>query len=220
MVDQMRRTFAQAALFSMLILLLGIMIGIWIDNYRLSSIREALSNADVDSNDATLLGIYLQTFGEDYCSVALEQNLAYNEKIYSEGRKIESKIESNVFTPEVQQEWRRYTLLQTQFWLNSVDLKEKCGFDYHTVVHLFRQKSDSTLENIDNKVQSGILLDLKERCGRQMMLIPITANMNLTVVDAVKNRFNITQYPAVIVDESFVFEGLTSKDTLSGLLKC
>ncbi|MBI2084014.1 MAG: hypothetical protein HYT70_00115 [Candidatus Aenigmarchaeota archaeon] len=216
----MKRIFAQAALFSLLILLLGIMIGIWIDNYRLSSIRESLSSADVNSDDARLLGVYLQRFGESYCNVALEKNLEYNDKIYSEGRDIERKIESNVFTPEVQQEWRRYSLLQTQFWLNSVDLKERCSFNYSTVVYLSRQNSDSTLEEIDSKVQSGILLDLKERCGRQMMLIPITADVNLTVVDAIKGQFNITQYPAVIVDESFVFEGLVSEDTLNELLKC
>lgn len=216
----MRRVYIQAGIFSLLVLLIGIMMGIWIDNFRLGGIRSALSEADINSNDARLLNSYLQRFGEDYCDVALEQNLAYNSKIYKEGKKIEDKINANIFTPEVEQEWRRYTLLQTQFWLNSIELKDKCDFDYHTVVHLFRQKNTTTTEDINNKIESSILLDLKEKCGNKMMLIPVTIDTNLIVVDAIVKQFNVSEYPAVIVDESFVFQGITAKNKLNDLLQC
>lgn len=216
----MNRFYIQAGIFSLFIFLIGIMVGIWIDNYRISSIRSSLAETDIDSNDARLLSSYLQRFGKDYCAVALEQNLAYNNKIYQDGREIEEKIDANIFTPEVEQEWRRYTLLQVQFWLNSIELKDKCDFDYHNVVHLFREKNATREEEIDNKVQSSVLLDLKEICGRKMMLIPVTFDTNLIVVDAVAKQFNIKEYPAVIIDESSVFQGLTSKETLNSLLDC
>lgn len=214
------KTYIQAGIFTIFIFLIGIMAGIWIDNYRIGSIRSALSESDINSADARLLGIYLERFGKSYCDIALEQNLAYNERIYQQGREIEKKIEANIFTPEVEQEWRKYTLLQVQFWLNSMKLKENCDFNYRNVVHLFRQKDTTTAEEINNKAQSAVLLDLKEKCGKKMMLIPITADVNLTVVDSIVKQFNITQYPAIIIDESIVFEGLTSKETLSSLLKC
>lgn len=216
----MRKVYIQAGIFSLLVFFIGIIIGIWIDNARLGNIRSTLSEADINSYDARLLNSYLQRFGKEYCNVALEQNLVYNDKIYEEGRKIEDKINANVFTPEVEQEWRRYTLLQTQFWLNSVELKEKCNFDYHTVVHLFRQKNTTTAEEISNKVQGSILLDLKDKCGKKMMLIPITVNTNLIVVEAVAKQFDISEYPAVIIDESFVFQGVTTEDKLNELLQC
>lgn len=216
----MKRVYVQAGVLSLFVFLIGIMVGIWIDNYRLGGIRSALSEADINSYDARLLNSYLQRFGKEYCDVALEQNLAYNNKIYEEGRKIEDKINANIFTPEVQQEWRRYTLLQTQFWLNSVELKEKCGFDYHTVVHLSRQKNTTTAEEINNKVQASVLLDLKEKCGSKMMLIPITADTDLIVVEAVAKQFDVSEYPAVIIDESFVFQGVTTGDKINELLQC
>ena len=214
------RVYIQAGIFSILVLFIGIMIGIWIDNTRLGSIRNALSEADINSYDARLLNSYLQRFGEEYCNIALEQNLAYNDKIYEEGRQIEEKISANIFTPEVEQEWRRYTLLQTQFWLNSVELKEKCDFDYHTAVYLFRQKDTTNAEEINNRVQSSILLDLKESCGNKMMLIPITRDTNLIVVESLAKQFDVTEYPAVIIDESFVFQGITESDKLNELLEC
>lgn len=216
----MRRVYIQAGILSLFVLLIGMMMGIWIDNYRLNTIRNALSEVDINSYDARLLNSYLQIFGNEYCDVALEQNLAYNNKIYEEGKKIENKLAANTFNTEAQQEWRRYTLLQTQFWLNSVELKEMCGFDYHTVVHLFRQKNTTVVEEVNNKVQSSILLDLKDVCGRKMMLIPITVDTDLIVVDAIAKQFDISEYPAVIVDESFVFQGVTTKDKLNELLQC
>ena len=216
----MKKVYIQAGVFSLLVLFIGIMLGVWLDNTRLGQIRSALSESDINSYDARLLNTYLQRFGKEYCNVALEQNLAYNDKIYKEGRKIEDKISSNVFTPEVQQEWRRYTLLQTQFWLNSVELKDKCDFDYHTVVHLSRQKNTTTTEEINNKVQASILLDLKEKCGNKIMLIPITADTNLVVVDAIVKQFSVSEYPAVIIDESFVFQGVTTMDKLNELFQC
>ncbi|MEK6909978.1 MAG: hypothetical protein AABW61_02785 [Candidatus Aenigmatarchaeota archaeon] len=216
----MRKVYIQAGILSLFVFSIGVMIGIWIDNTRLGGIRSALSEADINSYDARLLNSYLQRFGKEYCDIALEQNLAYNDKIYEDGRKIEDKINANIFTPEIEQEWRRYTLLQTQFWLNSVELKEKCGFDYHTVVHVFRQKNTTNAEDINNKVQASILLDLKDKCGKKMMLIPITIDTNLIVVEAVAKQFGISDYPAVIVDESFVFQGVTVKDKLNELLQC
>lgn len=216
----MRRVYIQAGIFSLFVFLIGIMIGVWIDNARLGSIRSALSEADINSYDARLLNNYLQKFGKIYCDVALEQNLAYNDKIYEEGKKIEKKIDANIFTPEIEQEWRRYTLLQTQFWLNSVELKEKCGFDYHTVVHLSRHTNTTTAEEISNKVQSSVLLDLKEKCGKKMMLIPITVDTNLIVVDAIVKQFGVSDYPAVIIDEDFVFQGMTTEEKLNELLRC
>ena len=216
----MNRIYIQASILSVFVLLIGIMIGVWLDNYRIGAIRNSLSESDINSYDARLLNAYIQNFGKEYCNVALEQNLKYNNKIYEDGKNIESKIDGNTFTPENQQESRQYTLLQTQFWLNSMELKNKCNFDYHTVVHLFRQHNTTTGESIDNKVQSNILLSLKEKCGNKMMLIPITVDTNLITVEAIAKQFNITGYPSVIIDESYVFQGLTNEDKLNSIVQC
>ncbi|MBI2547646.1 MAG: hypothetical protein HYW23_04375 [Candidatus Aenigmarchaeota archaeon] len=216
----MKRVYIQAGILSIFVLLVGVMIGMWLDNFRLDSIRNTLSESDINFNDARLLNNYFQKFGKDYCSSALQQNLAYNDKIYSAGKEIEKKIDANIFTPDVQQEWRRYTLLQTQFWLNSIELKQQCNFDYHTVVYLSNKKNTTTGEEVNNKVQSSILLDLKGKCGKKMMLIPITVDTDLVVVGAITSQFNITKYPSVIIDEKYVFRGLTMKDNLSQMLGC
>ncbi|MBI2545420.1 MAG: hypothetical protein HYW22_02390 [Candidatus Aenigmarchaeota archaeon] len=216
----MKRIFIQAGILTLFVFLIGIMIGVWLDNFRLASISNSLSESDINSYDARLLNSYIGTFGKNYCNVALEQNLEYNNKIYEDGKNIESRLTASSFSSNTMQEWRRYTLLQTQFWLNSIELKDNCNFTYHTVVHLFRLQNTTTTEEVDNKVQSNILLSLKEKCGNKMMLIPITADSNLVTVGAISKQFNVTEYPAIIIDESHVFQGLTAKDKLNSVIQC
>jgi protein-disulfide isomerase len=72
---------------------------------------------------------------------------------------------------------------------------------------------------MNNKLQRSILLDLKEKCGRNMMLIPITADINLIAVDYIVKKFNITAYPSVIVNQK-VFQGLTKMEELEKIVKC
>ena len=95
---------------------------------------------------------------------------------------IEKVLKTNVFTPEALQEWKKYTLLQTQFLLNSIELKEKCG----------------------NKI----------------MLIPLTIDLDLIVVDSILQQYKITQYPSIVIDEKTVLQGITSENELQDILRC
>jgi len=212
--------FFKAGIITVFIFLAGIMLGIFIDNFRVSEIREGLSKVEVNSNDALLLALYFQKLGKESCSIALDANLKFNDKIYSQGLSIENSIEANKFTPEVEQEWRRYILMQTQFWLNSIELKKTCNFNYSNVVHLFQLKDGGPQAVANKKLQSQIMLSLKEKCGNKIMLIPMTADTDLSVVDAIVARYNITKYPAIIINEQKVFQGLTSLEQLNEITKC
>ena len=211
--------YLQSAIYTSLIFLLGILIGIWVDTYRLGLVQESTSLIDISSTDARLLNNLIEEFGTEHCNYALEQNLAFNDRIYREGLEIENKIEANIFTPQIEQEWRQYTLLQLQFLLNSETLKEKCGFDYQNVVHFFRLQ-DRLSDDVNDKVQSAVLLELKEVCGNKIMLIPITVDVDLVSVAALVGRNQITEFPAVIVDEDRVFQGVTSLPELREVVGC
>ncbi|MEM5801842.1 MAG: hypothetical protein QXQ18_00435 [Candidatus Aenigmatarchaeota archaeon] len=212
--------YIKAGLITLFIFVSGIMFGIFIDNFRLSEIRERISRVEVSSLDAMLMSLYFQKFGKGACDIALDTNLRFNQRIYSEGSRIEEAIKVNMFTPELEQEWRRYILLQVQFWFNSVELKKNCNFNYSNVVHLFKLKIEDPQEKALNKLQSQIMLNLKQKCGNKIMLIPITTDSNLSIVDAVVKQHNITKLPAIIIDEEKVFQGLTSLERLNEVTNC
>lgn len=206
-------------ILTVFIFLIGLMIGITIDNYRVSRIRKTISESEIRWNDAMLLNQHLEKLGNTSCDLALEENLKYNDVIYTYGKQIEKNIQATRLTPELEQEWRSYNLLQVQFWFNSIDLKEKCGFDYHNVIYISKIKATNG-EEINNKLQSSVLTDLKDKCGNKIMLIPLTGDANLIVVDSVIKQYNLTEFPTVIIDEKYVFQGLTNYGTLNGTVNC
>jgi hypothetical protein len=52
------------------------------------------------------------------------------------------------------------------------------------------------------------------------MLIPLYADLNLTTIDAILVNYNVKKLPAVIVDETHLFQGLTQLDTLKNYVGC
>lgn len=211
--------YVKATILTLIVFSSGILLGIFIDQYRLEDIRQRIASLDVSWNDARLLNLYFQKLEKDYCDLALEQNLKYNQKIYLEGLEIEFAEKTNRFTPELLDQKRRYILLQTQFWFNSIELKERCNFTYHNVVYFYKHKNVTRDEVIDQKTQAAVLLDLKEICGNKIMLIPLAADLNLTVIDAIVKQHNITKYPAIIIDD-LVIQGLTSLNDLKKIVNC
>lgn len=212
--------FTRSFILAVFVFLIGFMLGMLIDNMRLSEVKRGLGESEIVWEDTRLLNIYIGKLGGRECESAFEENLAYNNRIYEYGRNIEQEIQATTFTPEIGQEWRKYVLLQFQFWLNSIELKEKCNFTYSNVVYLSRKVNTTTNEEIENKLQSTILIDLKEKCGRGVMLIPLTADAELEAIDLVLRHHSITKFPAIIVDEKYVFQGLTSMRYLENYIEC
>ncbi len=212
--------YSKPFVITVFIFLVGVMIGIWIDTIRTGSVENSIKESEIMWEDTRLLNMYINTISEDECNIAFEENLAYNSRIYEYGKDIEKKIDANTFTPHVKEEWRKYNLLQFQFWLNSDELKEKCGYNYSNVIYLSRKDDISNSEEIDNKLQSSMMMNLKENCGRSMMLIPLTADIELETVNLLVRQHNITDYPAVIIDNEHVFQGVTQSDVLEEYMDC
>ncbi len=212
--------YSKPFMLATLIFLIGIFGGMVLDSIRADIVENNLSESEIMWEDARLLNMYINVIGQEQCDAAFRENLEYNDKIYGYGKDIEDKLEANVFSSELTQEWRKYNLLQFQFWLNSIELKDKCGFDYSNVVYISRMDITPNGETVDNELQSQILLNLKDKCGQNMMLIPLTADADLETIDVVVGQYNITEFPSVIIDEEHVFQGLTSTEELEEHLLC
>lgn len=223
MVDKMKEKdniYVKSLVISIFIFLSGMMFGILIDNYRISHIRKSLMSDIIFWDDSIFLTRLKELYGEGFCSEALELNLLYNQKIYERGKEIEEMIKLNRFAPEMREELRKYTLMQVKFWLDSRGLKEKCNFTYKNVLYLQDFFAKEQEVRLRNKVQSKIMLDVKERCGNKILLIPINMDLNLTTVDVIKLRYNVTRSPTIIIDDKIVLEGIVSLQDLLKILEC
>lgn len=206
----MKKILIITTLLTLVFLLVGFFLGMWFDQMRTEEVKQELGQIDIMWNDARLQSLYYESFSDgELCNSALKSNLKFNEKIYEEGQKIENYEKVNRFAPKLITEKKRYALLQMQFWLNTIELKKKCGYNYSTVVYLYSHYNESLSR--EQKIQGTALYQLKEEHGEDMMLIPMPADMGLTSIDVAKSEYNITELPAIIVNEEKVFQGLTEK---------
>ena len=214
---KMKKIMIITTLLTMMFLLIGFFLGVWFDNLRADELREELTEIDIMWNDARLQSLYYQTFSDgELCDSALEGNLKFSERIYEEGQKIERYEKVNRFAPNLLSQKKRYALLQMQFWFNSISLRERCGYNYSTVVYLYSHYDDEL--STEQKVMSAALFELKEEHGSDMMLIPLPADIGILSVDVIEEEFGVKELPAIIVNEKHVFEGMINKDQVEEVL--
>ena len=213
------KTFFKAAVLTMVVFFVGIAFGMWMDSIRLNEVETSIEEITIQWNDARMLESYYEAFVDTpgFCDSAIQANLDFNEEIYEQGTKIERYETVNKFTPSLQLEKKRYALLQIQFWMNSIHLRDTCDVDYTTLVYL-HSKNESFA--IDQKVQSAVLLDAKKMCGGDLMLIPLPADLGIQTVELVKSNFGIETFPSIIINEDIVLQGLQTEGDLSAYLPC
>jgi len=216
--------FIKAGVLTLIVLLVGVQIGMWIESSKLEDIRSSLDKTDVLFNDARLQSIYYQSLqnnnNSNFCNSALEANLKYNDMIYRKGIEIENYEMSGKFTPNILLDREKYALLQFQFWMNAMQLKKICGFDYHVLLHLWKYDAGDYNTEVQQKLQSAVLIELKEKCGPKIMLSNTPIDFNLTSVELVVANYNITETPSVLIDGNITLKGFRNLEQLSYYINC
>lgn len=216
-----KSVFLGAAILTIIVIALGVQIGIMIENSRVQEVRQFIEETEILFSDARLQSLYYSQndLTEGQCNAALQSNLEFNEKIYQEGVNLE-RYESTNRIVDILPERKRYALLQMQFWLNAERIRKACNFDYFTVIYLFEHNPHEQQVQLDQKLTSATLLEVKEQCGAKMMLSPIPVNLELTSVNIVKNTHGISSVPAVIVNDAEIISGVPEKDNLIEMIGC
>ncbi len=216
-----KSVFYLTTIISVAVFVAGLFVGIWIDNQRLEETRGKITGIDIEWNDARLQNLFFQTAlaanGES-CNSLIAGNLQFSEKVYKQGLEIERFEAVNKFTPQLLEEKRRYALLQMQFWLNSVQLKKACNATYSTVVYFYSQYNESAA--VDQRLQSSVLSELKNKCGNRIMLIPLPVDLDIVSINQVKETYGISSTPSILVDEKNLLSGMKTLVEVENFVKC
>ncbi|MBI4015094.1 MAG: hypothetical protein HY362_00010 [Candidatus Aenigmarchaeota archaeon] len=215
-----KSVFYLTAIISVAVFVAGLFVGIWIDDQRLEETRGKITGIDIEWNDARLQNLFFQTAlaGDDSCNSLIGGNLQFSDKVYKQGLEIERFESVNKFTPQLLEEKRRYALLQMQFWLNSVQLKRACNATYSTVVYFYSQYNESSA--VDQRLQSTVLSELKNKCGNKIMLIPLPTDLDIVSVNQIKDTYGIKSTPSILVNEKDILTGVKTLGELEGFVKC
>lgn len=216
-LESRKRVFWEALLLTVVVFLFGLLIGVAYESTKSSDMNDYYIASELSLMDVFALNSLI-TMGSENCSDLTEANLNFADKIYQEAVILDKYEAAGKITNEMEVVHKRYDVLRTFLWINTIQTSKKCEKDYSTVVYLYEYSSDDLAQKAKQNVWSKILSDLKEKEGSNILLIPIAADSNLTSLDSLTSKFDITKYPVVIIDEEHVIDELSSVDEIDKYL--
>jgi hypothetical protein len=207
MVKPQKDVFWKALVFTAIVFLLGVLFGYLLEADRVSKIEDNFEELIIDWDDAESLSSYFQTLETDFCDVAIKQNLKFGDKIYERGLQLERYEDSNRFLDKLDIEKKKYNLLKTKFFINSKIIKEKCNADYDFIFYFYLNDPELEVQE-QQKVMSRVLMDVKYELGDKVILMPFVADMDISVVDVLLEKYGVESYPSVVIKENIRLDGL------------
>lgn len=199
-------------------MIIGIAIGFAFESYRTNKISDYYKDYEIEALDLKLQNYYYQIMDKASCNEAIRQNFIFADDIYNRGLELEKFEEANQLSDDLLREKKRYVLLKTELWLNSILLKEKCNQPFDTIVYIYSHDPRNSAKVAQQKIISNVLKSVKERKGNEVILIPIAGDLDLQAVDLQMRIYNITYLPSILINEKTVLDGFnTEKDILAHL---
>lgn len=195
-----KSVFWQALVLSLIVFGSGIFLGFMLEGSRVGKIGKLYAESEL-----SLLDIKLQS--EIYsdmdirCSTAIQENVNFADKVYGEAKILDRFENAARITESMKLQHKKYDLLRTLFWLNSIKIKQKCNAQYHNLVYFYRYNEPTTGEKAKQAVFSRSLQELKNKYGGKVMLIPIAADNNITSINLLVATYDIRILPTILIDE-------------------
>lgn len=209
--------FWEALIITVFIFGLGILFGIFLENSRTNKASQMYLKSEIN-----LLDVKVQTeilgLGNLDCEKAVKSNIEFGDKIYADAQILTRYEKASTMTEDILEQHKKYDLLRTIFWINSIKIKEKCNSTFHTLVYVYNYDEKKLEEKSKQAVFSRFLEETKQKEGNSVLLIPIAKDMNLSSTDMMVSRYEL-QGTSIIVDEKTVITSIEELEKITEILK-
>jgi hypothetical protein len=209
--------FLFALIITLLVFNLGIFMGYMLENSRVEKINQLSLDSQMELLDQMTQKNAINLLNPD-CKTLIEENTKFGDKIFKEAQQISKYEEANELGKEIITQHKRFDLLRALFWMNSIEIKQKCNSDYHNVIYFYQYNSPSIEQKSKQAFFSNILAEIKEVQGSNMMLIPISADNEITSVNLLISKYKITEFPSVLIDEKVLITEINNSSEIEKYL--
>jgi len=217
-IQKHKYIFLQTLLVATLIFSFGILIGSLVENLRAKNINDLYLESQVDLSDLRIESDILSNLDFN-CDSAIKENINFADRIFSEARSLEKYDKSTKISNKLNLAHKRYDILRTLLWYNSIKIKEKCPEKFNTVVYFYDYINPSIEQASKQKAMAKVLIDLKNTEKQNIILIPIAADMNIHSLELLLNSYNITQLPTILINEKHKITEIVNKEKLQAYLE-
>lgn len=210
-----KNAFWQALVVTIFVFIAGLILGFYIELSNVSKSDFLIRSSEVDFLDQQIKVSQLNNEINFNCEDARINLFKFANEIYSDALQFEENdVQSKLTTNQREGLHKRYDLLRVNLWLESLILRGKCNDSFHTVLYFFDYNSQDVDVRSEQRILSLVLMDLKNNHPEEILLLPIAANLNLGSVDMIKEKYNLSSSPSIILDESLVLDSLVTLEEL------
>jgi hypothetical protein len=199
-----KHVFWIALILTIFVFSAGVFLGYQYENLRTREIISLYKQSEL-----SLLDIKIQnevySLSDIDCEDSIKENINFGDRIYEEAKTLVRYENAQRITDELRMQHKKYDLLRTLFWINSIKIKQRCKADYVNVVYLYDYNEPSIDKVQKQSVFSQLLSDLKKDKGNEILLIPIAGDNNFTSTNLMMGIYNITEQelPVILIDEKY-----------------
>ncbi len=210
--------YVVVGIITFLVFLLGLTLGIVIDNARVSSVERLSKTQEVDFKAIQFQYLYMSTLEKtnvscDVLRIALEKSVGDLAKSLQKVSSYKDKT-TPVNTKEMELIERNYLQDNLKYWLFAQETKNACDLDFVTILYFYSDDHCSICPD-----QGVILTYYKELLQDTLLVFPI--NVDLEGSDAIiailKTRYNVTTLPTLVIEDK-TYPGVVQKDELEPLI--
>ncbi len=209
--------FLQALIITFIVFNIGIFMGYKLESSRIDKINKWYLESEMELLDQRIQSDAFEFIGLD-CDAMVKENIKFADKIFEEALEIDKYEKANRINQEIIAQHKRYDLLRTLFWINSMKIKEKCNSNYHNIVYFYKYNHPSIEQKAKQKFFSNLLFQIKQEKGDKVMLIPIAADNDISSINLLLKKYEITELPVILIDEKIKITDIESMDDIEKYL--
>ncbi len=213
-----KHIFWEALLVTIVVFICGMLIGAAFEGNRLDTIEDYYTVSEISMMDILALNNLLQT-NDISCESLVLANSDFADRIYEEARLLEKYEKAGKISNDLKLAHKKYDLMRTFLWINSIKTFEKCREGYNVVVYLYEYETEDLTQKAVQNVWGKVLFDLKQEMGSSIVLIPIAVDTDLASLNTLLRDFEISQYPLVIINNKEMIKEISSVEDLKTYLE-
>lgn len=212
--------FFQALVLTVVVFFGGIFLGMLLEESRMEKINDYYLESEISMMDILAFNNMIDSL-EVSCEELTKSNFELIDKVYFEAKTLEEYSQSNKLTENLENFNKKYSILRTYLWIDSIKVKNFCENSFNTVVYLYNGSSKDLTIRAKQNVFSKILEEVKRNAGRNVLLIPIDVSSNLNSLNALVSKYNPEkrEFPIVILNEEKVFYEIENYHEIFSQLK-
>lgn len=192
-----------AFVITAIVFVLGVYVGELISQTKEESLQHELTDISELLSSAQLL--LLMEDSPTLCPAYTEELARLDERTDRLGYRL-NYLEETQGTIDVELK-KSYFVLETQAYLLSKKIKERCEQDYPIILYFYsNQECDDCYE------QGAALLEVKQELPTTR-IYSFDGTLGSPIANALQAQFNATTYPSLVINER-LYEGLQSKEKI------